>query len=132
LSPGIIAVTGNASRFSILPAAAGLLLLSFLPGAIAFAGNIPTVVTGTVLLYVMCSQVAAGMVVAFGDGSGFGLDDGLVVGLPLLMGVIISFLPADVINTFPEALRPVAGNGFVLGVVTVLLLEHVFYRKFKK
>lgn len=131
LSPGIIAVTGNASRFAILPAAAALLLLSFLPGAIAFAGHIPPVVTGTVLLYVMCSQVAAGLVVAFGDGSGFGLEDGLVVGLPLLMGVIISFLPADVINTFPEALRPVAGNGFVLGVLTVLLLEHLFYRKFK-
>lgn len=129
LSPGVIASTGNASRFTLVPAGLGMLALSFLPGTIAFIGSVPAVVTGAVLVFIMCSQISAGLIVAFGTAGGFKFEHGLIVGLPLMLGVIISFLPANVLGAFPAALRPLIGNGFVVGVLAVLVLEHIIYRE---
>ncbi|AGL00302.1 uracil-xanthine permease family protein [Desulfoscipio gibsoniae] len=127
LSPGVIASTGVASRFTLIPTALGLLVLSFLPVAIAFMDSIPSVIIGTVLFYVMCSQVAAGLMMAFSSRE-FNFDSGLVIGLPVMLGVVIAFLPAEVLNTMPASLRPIIGNGFVAGVFTVMFLEHIVYR----
>lgn len=127
MSPGVIASTGVASRFTLIPTALGLLVLSFLPVAIAFMDSIPSVIIGTVLFYVMCSQVAAGLMMAFSSRE-FNFDSGLVIGLPVMLGVVIAFLPAEVLNTMPASLRPIIGNGFVAGVFTVMFLEHIVYR----
>lgn len=127
LSPGVIMSTGNASRFTLIPTGLGLLALSFLPGAITFIGGIPPVVTGSVLTYIMCPQISAGLLVAFGSAGGFKFEHGLIIGLPLMLGVIISFLPPDVLGAFPAPLRPVLGNGFVVGVIAVLVLEHLIF-----
>ncbi|MGI5875785.1 MAG: uracil-xanthine permease family protein [Dethiobacteria bacterium] len=56
LSPGVIASTGCASRFALVPAGIILLAISFLPPVIAFLGAIPAVVVGGVFIYIMCSQ----------------------------------------------------------------------------
>lgn len=128
LSTGIIAAGGVASRYTLVPAAIGLMLISFLPKLVAFVGGIPALIIGVILLYIMCAQVAAGLMVAFGSHP-FTFDDGLVIGLPLMLGIIISFFPDNVLAAFPTLLLPVAGNGFVVGTLTVLLMEHGIYRK---
>lgn len=86
----MIASTGCASRFTLIPAALGLLMLSFLPVAIAFMDSIPSVIIGTVLIYVMCSQIAAGLLMAFGSME-FDFDSGLIIGLPIMLGIVVSF-----------------------------------------
>ncbi len=131
LSPGVVMSTGCASRFTLLPAAAIVGLLAFLPAALGFVSSIPSVVIGCVLLYILTSQVSAGLMVAFErqDGGQFQFDDGLIIGLPVLLGTIIAFLPAEVLETFPTVLKPTLGNGFVVGVVAALALEHVLLRK---
>jgi xanthine/uracil permease len=127
LSPGIIMASGSASRFSLIPAAVGLLLLSFSPLIVGLIGSIPPVVTGAMLLYILCYQVAAGLIVAIGPGKEFSLESGLIVGLPLLLGIIFSFLPENVICSFPPLLRPLIGNGFVVGVLASLVMEHIVF-----
>jgi xanthine/uracil permease len=127
LSPGIITSSGCASRFALLPTAGVLLLLSFCPAAIGLIARVPPVIIGGMLVYVLASQVAAGLVVTFKGKESFDFTDGLVVGLPLLVGTIVAFLPATMVQTLPSALRPILGNGFVIGVVTVLLLEHLVF-----
>lgn len=127
LSPGVIAATGCASRFALLPASAGLLLLSFSPAALAWVGAIPAPVTGAVLVYILSAQIAAGLQVLAGKPLAF--PQGLTVALPLLLGTMVAFLPPQVIVSFPPPLRPVLGNGFVVGTATVLLLEHVLFRE---
>lgn len=129
LSPGVITSTGNASRFTLIPAGLGLLILSFLPGVIAFIGGIPAVIIGTTLLYILCSQISAGLMVLFNSMSEFKFESGLVVGLPVMLSIIISFLPVDVLNTFPNLVRPILGNGFVVGVLTVLIMEHIIFKE---
>ncbi|OPY83141.1 MAG: putative purine permease YwdJ [Syntrophorhabdus sp. PtaU1.Bin153] len=133
LSPGVITATGNPSRFTLLPASILLFLLSFSPFAVSLMGNIPPVVVGSVLVYILSYQVAAGLIVAFKPGEVFELRDGLVVGLPALLGTVVAFLPAPVLSSFPPVLRPIIGNGFVIGVLATLILEHgIFSLKYLK
>jgi len=131
LSPGVIVSTRCASRFILFPAAAIIFITAFSPAATGLIGSVPSVVIGAVLAYVMTSQVAAGLIVAFGNvsGEGFQMENGLVIGLSVLVGTIVAFLPEPVLNTLSPVLRPVLGNGFVTGVVSALFLEHMVFRK---
>jgi xanthine/uracil permease len=129
LSPGVIASTGCASRFTLIPTAVGLLILSFFPSVIAFMGTIPGVVIGSILLYLMSTQIAAGLMVAVNTDEGITFEGGLVMGLPLMLGIIISFLPQEVSVLFPVSLRPILANGFVMGSIAVLILEHIVFKK---
>ncbi|HEX7504068.1 MAG TPA: solute carrier family 23 protein, partial [Syntrophales bacterium] len=127
LSLGVVLSSGCLSRWTLVPAAAILLALAFSPLAIAFLGNVPAVVIGASLIYVLSTQVAAGLMVLFGAARKLELQDGLVVGMPLLVAVVVAFLPAAAVSTFPPLIRPVAGNSFVMGVLAVLFLEHILF-----
>ncbi len=127
LSPGVVMSTGCASRFTLIPAAVIVGVVGLSPAAIAFLGGVPSVIVGCVMLYILTSQIAAGLLVANQD-RGFQFEDGLVIGLPVLLGTVISFLPTDVLTTFPVVLRPILGNGFVVGTVGAFLLDRTIVR----
>ena len=128
LSTGVIASTGIGSRFTLVPAGFILLFISFMPGVVSFLSGIPPLIIGVVFLYVMCSQIAAGLLTAF-SGDSFSFEDGLIIALSLMLGLIVSFLPDTTVAALPHLLRPILGNGFVVGTAAVLLMEHVVYRK---
>ncbi|HUJ70192.1 MAG TPA: solute carrier family 23 protein [Syntrophorhabdales bacterium] len=129
LSPGVIAATGCASRFTLLPTALFMACLACSSRAFTLIGAVPPIVVGSIFLYLSAYQIAAGLAVAAGDAGRFEIEDGLVMGLPLLLGTVVAFMPAPWVAVFPPLLRPIAGNGFVVGVVAVLLLEHVIFRR---
>lgn len=128
LSPGVIAATGCASRIAMIPAAVLLLLLSFSPAVIVFIASVPSIVIGTVLIYILTSQIAAGLMTAFESIREFRIADGMILGLPLLLATIIAYLPADFLSGLPPFLQPVLGNGFVVGVTAALVMEHGIFR----
>ena len=84
LSPGVIAATRCASRYTLVPTAAIMLTLAFLPAALGFIESVPSVVIGAILAYVMMTQVAAGLMVAFRKKEEFRFEDGLVIGSSIL------------------------------------------------
>ncbi len=130
LSPGVLASTRSASRRPLILAGVCVLALSPFPRLIGLMGCVPSVVVGGVLAAIMASQFSAGLSLALkGEpGEGISFRGGVIIGLPVLLGNIIAFLPADVVSSAPEPLRPIVGNGFVVGVAVVLLLEHVLGR----
>ncbi len=130
VSPGVLMSTRCASRFTLLPAAAVMGVLAFFPAATGFVANVPSVVIGAVLAYVLASQVAAGLLLAYRDvgEEGFRFENGLVIGLSVLIGTMVAFLPDQTLNTVPSFLRPLLGNGFVVGVLSALVLDHVVFR----
>jgi len=131
-SPGVIASTGCAARRSLIPAALVLLVLAFLPRTLFYLSYIPSVVIGTVLLYTMCTQIAAGLLAAFDALKDLGeprFDNALLIGLPIMAGITVAFLPQAVTAAFPAPLQPILSNGFVVGIVLSLLLEHVIFRR---
>ncbi|MDX9746630.1 MAG: purine/pyrimidine permease [Syntrophales bacterium] len=129
LSPGVIATSGCASRTAMLPSALLLLLLSFSPILIGVIASVPSVVIGTIMIYILAAQIAAGLVLAFESIQEFNFQDGLIIGLPLMLGTIIAFLPAEMLHNIPKIIRPVLGNGFVVGILSALAMEHVTHRK---
>ena len=124
LSTGVILATGCASRYTLVPAAAGIILLACVPGIIQLFSYIPTVVIGTLMLYMMCSQLAGGLGVLRESLLAYNLEIGTIIALPILVGTMTAFLPASAAQQIPELLRPLLANGFVVGVVTALILEH--------
>jgi xanthine/uracil permease len=130
LSPGVIAATGCASRYPLFPAGIFILALSFFPRLIGIMGSVPSVVIGGVMLYIMASQIAAGLQIALQDciKTGFSFKSGIIMGMPVLLGNIVAFLPAQVLDSIPSTLQPVLGNGFVAGVIAVLFLEHIVFK----
>jgi uracil permease len=129
LSPGVIATTGCASRFALVPAGIALALMALSPLAIGSLASIPGPVIGVVLAYVMASQIAAGLMLGQESGAVKTFDEGLIIGIPLLLGTVVAFLPADVAAGFPALIRPLLTNGFVVGIIVVLMLEHLVYRR---
>ncbi|WLV25595.1 uracil/xanthine transporter [Aciduricibacillus chroicocephali] len=48
------------------------------------------------------------------------------VAIPVFVGVVIMTLPSQYFSTMPDFLRPVAANGLLVGIILVLILEHVY------
>lgn len=132
MSPGIIAATGCASRFTLIPAGIGLLVCAFLPGIISSLVHLPSIVLGAVLLYLMSTQLSAALQMLAGEKAIYNFDTGIIVGLPLMVALFISFAPQAVLQQIPAFIRPILGNGFVMGVFFVLAMEHLVFRKRKE
>ena len=105
LSPGIIAATRCASRFALVPAAVILALMAASPLSIGYLSSIPGPVIGVVLAFVMVSQISAGLMLGQENSAVRTFEDGLIMGVPLLLGTIVSF-PSSVAAEFPATVRP--------------------------
>ena len=132
LSPGVVASTACASRYTVIPAAVAMIVLAFIPDAVSVLLTIPQPVMGVVLLYLMATQVAAGLHLAEGSGAVKSFKDGLVLAIPIMFTVILSFAPQSALSTIPSLLRPIVSNGFVMGIIIILLLEHLFLKDKKQ
>ena len=131
LSPGVVASTSCASRYTMLPAAVAMIVLAFFPKVVAMLLTIPQPIMGIVLLFLMATQVAAGFEIIHSSKAVLSFKDGLILGLPIMLTVILSFAPAEAMEAVPSLLRPIVGNGFVMGIIVVLLLEHLVLREKK-
>lgn len=126
MSPGVIASSSCASRYALIPAGAGLIVCAFVPSLIAVMSAIPNTVIGVILLYLMGTQLAAALHMVVSTKSANTFEQGLIIGLPVMVALLFGVIPMQVI---PSMLRPLVGNGFVMGVITVILLEHVIFAK---
>lgn len=129
LSSGVVLASGCASRFVLLPTALALLLIGCSPATIGFLSTIPLPVVGTIMLYIAVAQISSGLLMAQDAGAVSRVEDGLVVGLPVILGIVVVFLPQEVVAGLPFLLRPILTNGFVMGTIAVFFFEHLIYRK---
>ena len=130
ISPGIISSTRCAARVTILPCAIGLLACACLPEAVVWLTQLPNVVIGLVLTYIVILQLAAAFSMMAEKKIIKNFDHALIVALPLIVALLVAFLPPTVGAALPIAIRPILTNGFVIGVLLVVFLEHiVFLRK---
>ncbi|MCE5263417.1 MAG: purine/pyrimidine permease [Deltaproteobacteria bacterium] len=128
LSLGVVLSSGSLSRWTLVPASLILLAVSFSPMTIALLGSVPPVIIGSALAYILTTQVAGGLTVLIQSTKQLEFEDFLVLGLPLIIAVVIAFLPTPVVESFPALIRPVVGNSFVMGVLAVVFMEHVIFR----
>jgi xanthine/uracil permease len=112
----------------LLPAGAALIFCAFFPDVIVFLSSIPKPVMGVILLYLMTTQLSSAFQLVVQDDALPSFNSCMTVAFPLMIALIISFMPVAVAESMPPVLRPLLANGFVMGVIAVLLMEHVIYR----
>ena len=132
LSPGVVASTSCASRYTVLPAAVAMIVLAFIPEAVSVLLTIPQPVMGVVLLYLMATQIAAGLHMMQTTSAVMSFKDGLTLAIPIMFTIVLSFAPQSAMQTIPSLLRPIVGNGFVMGIIIIMLLEHLFLKDKKQ
>ena len=125
MSPGVIASTGCASRYALIPATLMLLVCSLFPDVIWVLTAIPSPVIGVILLFLMGTQLAASYEMMQSTRSATTFADALTIGLPIMVAMLFQLMPKGIA---PEVIQPLVGNGFAMGVVMVILMEHVINR----
>lgn len=125
MSPGVIASTGCASRHALIPATVLLFLCAFWPDVVWWLTNIPNPVIGVILLFLMGTQLAASFEMLHSTKSVSNFADGLTIGLPLMLAMLFQLMPRGIV---PAVIEPLVGNGFAMGVIAVIVMEHVINR----
>ena len=125
MSPGVIASTGCASRYALIPATLLLVACALFPDVIWVLTAIPSPVIGVILLFLMGTQLAASFEMMHSTRSAATFADALTLGLPIMVALLFQLMPKGVA---PDVIQPLVGNGFAMGVIVVMIMEHVINR----
>ena len=125
MSPGVIASTGCASRYALIPATLMLAVCALFPDVIWVLTAIPSPVIGVILLFLMGTQLAASYEMMHSTRSATTFADALTLGLPIMVAMLFQLMPKDIA---PAVIQPLVGNGFAIGVIAVMIMEHVINR----
>lgn len=125
MSPGVVASTRCASRYALIPATLLLVVCALSDRLIWILTSIPNPVIGVILLFLMGTQLAASLEMVHSTRSVANFGNGLTVGLPLMVAMLFQLMPRGIA---PQIIEPLVGNGFAMGVIMVVLLEHVVNR----
>ncbi|MCB2228875.1 MAG: purine/pyrimidine permease [Desulfarculaceae bacterium] len=128
VSPAMVISSKSASRWTLLPAAGATFLLALWPGGLALFGLVPEPVVGAVLLTLMAQSVYAALHVLLPEGGAPSWTSGATLGVALIASIVVSFMPPEIRSQIHPYLRPILGNGFVMGLILALLMEHVLLR----
>lgn len=128
MSPGVIASTGCAARRALIPATIALALCALSPDIIWVLTAIPAPVIGVILLFLMGTQLAASFEMLQSTKSAESFADALTMGLPIMVAMLFQLMPVGIA---PKLLQPLLGNGFAMGVIMVIIMEHVINRRKK-
>ena len=129
VSPAMVISTKSASRFTLLPTAAATFLLALWPGGLALFGLVPEPVVGAVLLTLMAQSIYAALHVLLPEGESPSWTSGATLGVSLITSIVVCFMPPEIKSQIHPYLRPILGNGFVMGLIVALIMEHVLLRR---
>jgi uric acid transporter len=120
---GVISLTGVGSRFVVAAGGAFLILMALIPKVGAIIALMPSPVLGGVLLFMF------GMVASVGiDIIGNNMKtrrDAMIVAASLALGLGIQAAPSGAFDAIPQALRILATDGIVMGIMLAMLLNLV-------
>ena len=132
ISPGIVLVTRVASRYVLTMSGAIMIVCAFIPKLWALFTAIPPSVIASVLFVVLSSQLLVGFNVILSGKGTIERREYFTVGIPILMGAMISIIPKPFFQLFPNVIASLVGNGLVMGILFSLLLEHIVFRQQKE
>lgn len=129
ITAGFISTTGIKSKLPFIGGAILIALSGFFPYVGRFFATLPL-------------EVAyASLFIPFSQMMGFGIRDLmgqeptprnlLVIGLSLMVGIGMMFVPPQALENVAPWLRNIMANGLLMGLLLCLLLEHVAFREKK-
>ena len=130
-SPGVISSTKCASRYVLIPVGIGLIIIALFPGLVNILNQTPSLVIGAIMFYLMVNQLASGFDLMQRQKAIIDFESAVVIGFPIMLAVLVSFMPQSVSSSIPQLLRPILTNGFVMGVIAVIVCEHIIFKRKK-
>jgi xanthine/uracil permease len=129
ITAGFISTTGNKKTRPLIIGAIFIVIVGFSPYIAEFFSTLPL-------------EVAyASLFIPFSQMLGFGIRDLmgqepsprnlLVIGLSLMVGIGMMFMPPAAFETVAPWLRNIVANGLLVGLILCLVLEHVIFREKK-
>jgi uracil permease len=128
VSPAVVMASRAKSQWPLLPVAIALCLMAFFPVGLSLFALTPEPVVGAVMLYLMAGTVYAAIDILTGSNGSPKWREGVIVGVAMVVGLMVAYLPTPVKESMPATLRPILANGFVVGLISALLLEHLVFR----
>ncbi len=121
-SIGFLESTKMLDRWALVLGGGMFVVLGFVPALGTFFASMPVSVGGAVLFIVYMQLFGT----AFRNLHGFSFNPKTVyrMALPAMLGICILNVPPDAFATLPELVRPIVGNGLLMGVVVSLILEN--------
>lgn len=121
---GLVSLTGVAARLPFMIFSIFLIIMGFIPAIGSLLATIPSPVGNSVALASMCTLFSFGIK----DYTMLTFDnrDSFILGLSVMTGVGVMFLPPQALNALPQWLSYIVGNGLITGMIVCILLEHVF------
>ena len=129
MSPGVVLVLRVASRYAVGYCGLFLFAAAFFPKLAALLSLVPAPVVGAALCVGLGGQVGIG--IATVASQPLSSRDYFVVGIPVLLGTMVAFLPQTLFDALPGSLQIFVGNSLITGIFLVLVLEHLLLRKKK-
>lgn len=127
-SMNMIVSSRHSSRFPLVGSGLLFILLGASPAVISLLMATPPVVIACLFIYLLGGILASSAYLARERTGGIGYNSGLVIGIPLIFAILVSFLPVATKSVMNTRFEPVLANAFIVGVFTALVIEHIFFR----
>lgn len=126
-SAGFVRLTGLKQLRPFLIGCLVLVGVSLFPPLMGFLAGLPEPVADAALLATFVQIVS----IAVGNITREPLDDrrNMILGISLMIGVGIMFVPSDAFASLPSVLRFTLGNGLLTGTFTAILMERLWRGK---
>ena len=124
-SLGFLQSSGIRDRAPFFVGSALFILLGMIPALSAFFSTIPQSVGNTVLFvaYIQLFRSAIRNI----EGLTFEPKTVYRIAIPALLGLSIMSLPPTVFTTIPQLVRPILSNGMLMGILTALFMELLYF-----
>ena len=132
VSPVVLLATKSASRLTLLPTALLLLLGGVFPGGLYLFRLVPSPVVAAVLLYLLAQSTVAAFQLYESKAKFIDLRGGSIIAFAMMTGIVVSFMPESAARALPDMARPILANGFFMGLIMALILEHLLMPKAEK
>ena len=126
-SIGVVEMTGVASRRPMYLAAGGMIVMGLIAPFGALFATIPACVGNGALIIIFA--LCIGQALREFRKVEFESRENLIVGLSMIIGCGIMFLPAGTFSKLPATAACLLSNGLIVGMAAAFLLEHVVMRK---
>jgi len=130
VSAGFITTTGIKKIRPLVIGAVLIMAAGFFPYIAEFLSTLPL------------EAAYASLFIPFSQMMGFGIRDLmgqepssrnlLVIGLSIMVGIGMMFMPSEAFESVAPWLRNIVANGLLVGLIFCLLLEHVVFREKKR
>lgn len=126
-STGVVLMTGVATRKPFNLACGMMIIFGIISPVAAFFSSMPSTVAYATSMVIFSLILGQGLKEF--KKVDIGNREAYIIGISMICGMGVMFLPDETFDTFPKMLHFILSNGLVVGTVMAMVLEQIFRKK---